>query len=131
MPVTFIQRGDFKKLDRHLEKLLNIFKAGKLDEYGREGVAALAAATPMDSGKTARSWKYRIERSKDGVTLCWDNTNLNQGQSIAMLIQYGHLVWVYGSTDAGVYVEGVDYINPAIKPVMDKAVREITGEVMK
>lgn len=131
MPVTFVQKGNFKKADGFLERLRNIFKAGILDKYGRRGVAALVAATPVDTGKTASKWGYKIERHKEDFTIVWYNTNQNQGYSIAALIQSGHMVYVYGSKDYGVYKKGVNYINPALRPIMNDLVREIEKEVKR
>ena len=131
MPVTFVQKGNFKKANSFLEKLRNIFKSGILDKYGKEGVAALAEATPVDTGKTASKWGYKIERHKDDFTLVWYNTNQNKGYSIAALIQYGHIVYLYGSKEYGVYKKGINYINPAIKPIMSNLVKEIEKEVKR
>ena len=76
--ITFHQKGDFSRLNRYFEKLLNVIKLGELDKYGRQGVAALASATPKDTGKTADSWGYDIVRSKDSVAIQWYNTNINK-----------------------------------------------------
>lgn len=96
-----------------------------LERYGKKGVAALAAATPKDTGKTASSWSYEISEGKDTLSLTWKNTNINDGVNIAIILQYGH------GTRNGGYVRGVDYINPALKPIFDEladaAWKEVTA----
>jgi hypothetical protein len=123
--ITIRQKGDFSKLNRYFEQLKEVVKIGDLDKYGREGVAALASATPVDTGTTASSWKYEIERSSDRVAISFSNTNIQNGVPIAIILQYGH------ATGNGGYVQGRDYINPAIQPLFDKiaenAWKEVTG----
>ena len=111
--ITFQQKGDFSKTTKFFEKLLNVVKLGDLDRYGRQGVEALASATPKDTGRTAESWKYEIVRDRESATIRWYNTNENNGVNIAVILQYGH------GTRNGGYVRGRDYINPAIQPVFD------------
>ena len=123
--ITINHYGDFKKLTNFLEKMKRMFDVSMLDKYGREGVAALSAATPVDSGKTASSWTYEIKDIKDGVALTFDNTNIQNGVSIAIILQYGH------GTRNGGWVEGRDYINPAIQPVFDKIANEAWKEVTR
>lgn len=122
--ITFNQKGDFSRVNRFLEKALNVIHMGELDKYGRQGVEALRAATPKDTGKTADSWTYEITRSKGVATIEWHNSNINDGVNIAVILQYGH------GTKNGGYVQGRDYINPAIQPVFDEiadsAWKEIT-----
>ena len=122
--ITINHYGDFKKLTNFLEKMKRMFDVSMLDKYGREGVAALSATTPVDSGKTASSWTYEIKDIKDGVALTFDNTNIQNGVSIAIILQYGH------GTRNGGWVEGRDYINPAIQPVFDKLANEAWKEVI-
>lgn len=122
--ITINHYGDFKKLTNFLEKMKRMFDVSMLDKYGREGVAALSAATPVDSGKTASSWTYEIKDIKDGVALTFDNTNIQNGVPIAIILQYGH------GTRNGGWVEGRDYINPAIQPVFDKLANEAWKEVI-
>ena len=122
--ITINHYGDFKKLTNFLEKMKRMFDVSILDKYGREGVAALSAATPIDSGKTASSWTYEIKDTKDGVTLTFNNTNIQNGVPIAIILQYGH------GTRNGGWVEGRDYINPAIQPVFDKLANEAWKEVI-
>ena len=122
--ITINHYGDFKKLTNFLEKMKRMFDVSILDKYGREGVAALSAATPIDSGKTASSWTYEIKDIKDGVTLTFNNTNIQNGVPIAIILKYGH------GTRNGGWVEGRDYINPAIQPVFDKLANEAWKEVI-
>lgn len=122
--ITFRQKGDFSKLFRFMEKAKNAVYLGDLDKYGREGVAALASATPVDSGLTASSWYYKIVRKKGSVSIEFHNSNIQNGVPIAVIIQYGH------ATGTGGWVEGMDYINPAIQPIFvniaNNAWREVT-----
>lgn len=123
--ITFRQKGDFSKLDRFLEKAKEAVKLGDLDKYGREGVAALASATPIDSGKTASSWYYEISRSAEGAVISFLNSNINKGVPIAIILQYGH------ATKSGGWVAGRDYINPAIQPIFDRIANDAWKEVQK
>lgn len=123
--VSFSQKGDFSKLSSFLEKAKNAVKLGNLDRYGQEGVAALSAATPQDTGKTASSWYYEIERKSGSVSLNFLNSNINDGTPIAIIIQYGH------GTNNGGWVEGVDYINPALRPVFNRIANDVWKEVTK
>lgn len=116
-------KGNYKKANRYLEKLLEVVKLGQLDKYGQMGVDALAASTPIDSGETASSWIYEIERDQGGARIIWSNTHVNNGVNIAVILQYGH------GTGTGGYVEGRDYINPAIQPVFDQIAEEASEEV--
>lgn len=119
------QKGDFSKLNRYLERAKEAVKIGDLDKYGKAGVAALASATPVDSGETANSWYYEIKRQNGSVSLVFKNSNVNQGVPIAIILQYGH------GTRNGGWVEGRDYINPAIRPIFDKIVNDAWREVTK
>lgn len=123
--ITFRQKGDFSKLNRFLERAKETVKLGDLDRYGREGVAALASATPVDSGKTASSWYYEILRTSEGVSISFKNSNMNKGVPIAIILQYGH------ATRNGGWVEGRDYINPAIQPIFDRIANDAWKEVRK
>lgn len=123
--ITFHQKGDFSRVNRFCEKLLNIVKLGELDKYGRQGVEALAAATPRDTGKTAESWEYEIVRGKESVSIRWYNTNTNNGVNIAVILQYGH------GTKNGGYVKGRDYINPAIQPLFDEIAETAWKEITR
>ena len=123
--INIKQKGDFKNLSSFLEKTKEKLNLGLLDKYGREGVAALQAATPKDTGKTSESWYYKIERKNGSVLLTFHNSNQNKGVPIAIILQYGH------ATRNGGYVEGVDYINPALRPIFDKIAEEAWKEVKK
>lgn len=123
--ISFKQKGDFSKTFKFLERAKELIHMGSLDRYGREGVAALSAATPKDTGQTADSWQYKIYRSKESVSITFSNTNFQNGVPIAIILQYGH------ATRNGSWVEGIDYINPAIQPVFEKIAREMWAEVTK
>jgi hypothetical protein len=121
--ITIKQTGDFNKTDKFfnkvkLSKYLNI-----LDKYGREGVKVLSSVTPIDSGNTAKSWDYKIKRTLRGVSISWVNSNIINGVPIAIILQYGH------GTRNGGYVKGVDYINPAVRPIFNKITEDIWKEV--
>ena len=111
--MSFSVSGSFNNTFSWLRKLLNKEAYAALDAYGREGVAALQAATPVDSGATAASWSYEIV-DEANMVIVWTNSNVHNGFNVAIGIQYGH------GTGTGGYVVGRDYINPAIQPVFDK-----------
>ena len=123
--IKFRQKGDFSKLTHYLEKVKEIVKLGDLDKSGREGVAALASATPVDTGLTASSWRYEIQHGNDSVSIAFYNDNIQNGVPIAIILQYGH------GTRNGGYVQGRDYINPAIKPIFDKITEDAWKEVTR
>lgn len=123
--ISFRQKGDFSKLTRFLEKSKNVVRIGDLDKYGREGVAALASATPVDSGLTASSWYYEIENKNGSIKIQFNNSNIQNGVPIAIILQYGH------GTGSGGWVQGRDYINPAIQPIFDRIADEAWREVTK
>ena len=123
--ITFRQDGDFSKLTSFLEKSKELFNAGILDKYGRKGVEALAAATPIDSGETANSWYYRIENKNGSAAIVFCNSHIQNGVPIAIILQYGH------GTRTGGWVEGRDYINPALQPIFDELVKEAWKEATK
>ena len=123
--IKFSHKGDFSKLTRYLEKAKEAARLGDLDRYGREGVAALAAATPVDTGLTAKSWYYEIEHAKGSVTIRFNNSNVQNGVPIAIILQYGH------GTGTGGWVQGRDYINPAVRPIFDKIANDAWKEVTK
>ena len=110
--------GDFRNLERFLDKAKSVEFKGILDKFGARGVSALASATPVSSGKTASSWDYTIEKTSSGYELSWTNSNKNQGVNIAVILQYGH------GTGTGGYVTGRDYINPALRPIFDQIANE-------
>lgn len=121
--ITFKHKGDFSKASRFLDKIRNTARLINLDKYGREGAAALASATPKDSGLTANSWYYEISRKDGVIQISYNNSNIQNGVPIAVIIQYGH------GTGTGGWVEGRDYINPAIQPVFDNIVNNLWREV--
>ena len=123
--ISFRQKGDFSKLNRYLERVKESAKIGVLDKYGREGVAALASATPIKTGKTANSWYYEIKRQNGSVSIEFKNSNIKDGVPIAVILQYGH------GTGTGGWVQGRDYINPAIQPIFDKIADSAWKEVTK
>lgn len=124
--ISFRSKGDFSKATRYFEQLSKISNLEQvLSKYGQMGVSALASATPTDTGLTASSWYYEIEHQNGGVTLSFKNSNVNKGVNIAIIIQYGH------GTGTGGWVEGRDYINPAIQPIFDKIAEDAWREVTK
>ena len=123
--ISFRHKGDFSKLTSFLERAKETVYLGDLNKYGRQGVAALASATPVDTGKTASSWSYKIENNNGSVSISFENSNIQDGVPIAIILQYGH------GTRNGGWVEGRDYINPAIQPIFDQIVNEAWKEVTK
>lgn len=122
--ITFRQKGNFSELTRFLERAKEAIHIGDLDKYGREGVKALSSATPVQTGLTAKSWTYKIEQQKDSVSISFNNTNIQNDVPIAIILQYGH------ATRSGGWVQGRDYINPAIQPVFDKIANMAWKEVI-
>lgn len=123
--ISFRQKGDFSKLNRYFERVKEAAKIGVLDKYGQAGVSALSSATPMESGKTAGSWYYEIKRQNGSVSIEFLNSNINKGVPIAVILQFGH------GTGTGGWVQGRDYINPAIQPIFDKIAEDAWKEVTK
>ena len=123
--MTFKQQGDFKKLSSFLERMKKPLKKTTLDKYGKEGVQALMAATPVDTGLTASLWHYDINMSKDSSSISFYNDNIDNGLPIAIILNYGH------GTRNGGYVKGRNYINPAIQPIFDKLAQEAWKEVIR
>ena len=121
--LTFSQSGDFGNTERFLKNVGNDSFFANLEAYGKAGVQALADNTPRDSGETAQSWGYKVIRSRTNPGIEWYNTNVNDGTSVAILIQYGH------ATKSGGYVSGRDYINPVIRPIFDKIAADIWKKV--
>lgn len=121
--IRITQKGDFKKTYKFLENA-SMSKVEKvLEKYGLMGVEALSVFTPVDSGETAESWDYHIEKNGKNYSIVWTNSNVNDHVNIALIIQYGH------GTGTGGYVKAIDYINPAMKPVFDKIAEEVWEEV--
>lgn len=123
--IKFKHRGNFSKLTRYLERVKQAIRMGLLDRYGREGVEALSAATPFETGLTARSWYYKIENRTGSAKIIFGNSNVQDGVPIAIILQYGH------GTGNGGWVQGRDYINPAIQPIFDRIVNDAWKEVTK
>lgn len=123
--ISFRHKGDFSKTTSFLERAKRGVHLSILDKYGRQGVAALESATPVETGLTARSWYYKIEKKNGSVTISFFNSNIQNGIPIAVILQYGH------GTRNGGWVEGRDYINPAIQPVFDQIVKDAWKEVNK
>ena len=123
--ISFRQKGDFSKLTKFLERAKESVKLGNLDKYGRAGVEALASATPVASGLTASSWYYEIENKNGSAKITFLNRNIQNGVPIAIILQYGH------GTGTGGWVQGRDYINPAIQPLFDKITDDAWKEVTK
>ena len=121
--ISFRQKGDFSKLTSYLERVKGVAKMSNLDKFGEAGVAALASATPVDTGLTANSWYYKVERSDGSASINFYNSNIQNGVPIAIILQYGH------GTGTGGWVQGRDYINPAIQPIFDQIVNDAWKEV--
>lgn len=123
--ITVRQKGDFSKTEQYLRKLKKPIRRSILDKYGQAGVAALASATPKDSGETANAWSYEIIQNKSNSKIEFKNSHVNKGVPIAIILQYGH------GTGTGGWVEGRDYINPAIQPIFDAMAKEVWREVTR
>lgn len=125
--VSFHSKGNFNNLEKMLRKSLGFNFRGVLDKYGKEGVAVLSAATPVDTGLTASSWDYEIVEKDEAISVQWTNSNIQPGPSgvnVAILIQYGH------ATGTGGYVQGIDYINPALRPIFESMANSAWKEVI-
>lgn len=122
--IQLIGHGNFKHLDNFFERAKEGLYISKLDEYGRKGVEALRAATPVDTGMTANSWYYTIERTRNSVSLSFYNSNVHNGVPIAIILQTGH------ATRNGGWVEGIDYINPSIRPLFEELANNMWKEVI-
>ena len=118
-------RGNYNSLRKFLNRITDKNYLNILDQYGQEGVEALRAATPKDTGLTASSWEYEIVHTEDTTRISWYNTNVNDGVPIAIILQYGH------GTGTGGFVQGIDYINPAMKPIFEKISNEVWKEVTR
>lgn len=123
--LTFRQKGNFRRFNNILSRSLEAIKLSKLDKYGKMGVEALQEATPKDTGLTSNSWSYEITRTGETIKISWTNSNIVDGLSVAVLLQYGH-----GTRDGG-YVSGIDYINPAMKPIFDEIADAAWKEVSR
>ena len=123
--IRFTHKGDFSKTTKFLTRAKDSVRLSDLERFAKKGVEALASATPVDSGLTANSWEYEIVNEKGSITINFINTNVNKHVPIAVILQYGH------ATGNGGWVEGRDYINPAIQPIFDEMVRGLWREVTK
>ena len=123
--ITFRQKGDFSKATQYLRRASEVNRHIDLEKYAQAGVAALASATPVESGVTANSWYYEIERGNGQIRINYCNSHINKGVPIAIILQYGH------GTGTGGYVQGRDYINPAIQPIFDEIANNAWREVTK
>ena len=123
--IKIVQKGSFDNLEAFLERNKQIRIDHILQFYAEQGVEALRAATPRDTGATAESWGYEITKDATGYHIYWTNSNENKGAIIALLLQFGH------GTGTGGYVQGIDYINPALKPIFDDLADRAWKEVTK
>lgn len=125
MQIKLQTKGNFERTTKFLERIKQIGNSSIFDKYGEMGVQALAAATPVRTGLTASSWTYEVDRGQGSTTITWSNTNVNNGVPIAIILQHGH------GTGTGGYVRGIDYINPALKPVFEQMKQDLWKEVTK
>lgn len=116
---------NLSKLENRLQKMKGIINRSLLDKYGRMGVEALRNATPKDTGLAASSWYYRIVDKPDCMRLEWCNSDIENDAPVAVILQYGH------ATKSGIWIDGIDYINPAMKKVFSRILKEIDGEVRR
>jgi hypothetical protein len=123
--ITITQKGSFDKTERYLRRLKTAQLYAVLNKYGSMGVNALSNATPVESGETAASWTYSIQQRPGYYSIRWHNTHEHKGLPIAVLLQYGH------GTGTGGYVQGRDYINPAVRPIFDQMANDVWKEVTK
>ena len=123
--ITIESQGEWKLTRNWFDRMTKLDLALIMNQFGKEGVSALAAATPSRSGFTSKSWNYEVTRKGNNWKITWTNSNVNKGANIAVLIQYGH------GTRNGGYVVGRDYINPAIRPVFDKIAQKAWKEVTR
>ena len=123
--VSVSHKGEWTATEKWLSKIPGIGWRAVLDKYGKAGVEALRAATPIDTGLTSKSWTYDIYKTRSGYAINWRNTNINNGVNIAIILQYGH------GTKSGGYVQGVDYINPALRPILEELAEKASKEVMQ
>lgn len=121
--IIFNHKGDFRKTEKFLKKSLGRDYRFVLEKYAQQGVEALSLTTPKDSGETAASWYYDIIQNEGSLSIEWNNSNVNKGVNIAIILQYGH------GTRTGGYVQGRDYINPALRPIFDKLAEAAWKEV--
>lgn len=121
--IKFNHKGDFSKTEKFLKKSFGKDYRSVLASYGQRGVQALSSATPFESGKTAASWSYEIIQNGSSISICWNNSNIVSGVNIAVILQYGH------ATRTGGWVQGRDYINPALRPIFDEIAESAWKEI--
>ena len=121
--ITFEHKGDFRNSDRFLKRMSKFDFADVLKNVAQQGVQALAAATPVESGLTANSWSYETKRTRNSFEIIWTNSHVVNGFPIAIGLQYGH------GTGTGGYVRGRDYVNPAMRPIFEKILADLWTEV--
>lgn len=117
--IRISQRGNFKRTEKFLNNMRNQTMFDNLEMFAREGVDALSSATPIDTALTSVSWGYRITVNRKVAEIAWLNENENAGLSIVILLQYGH------GTGTGGYVEGYDFINPALRPIFNRIQEDV------
>lgn len=125
MKIRFEQKGNFSKLDHYFKRTRNSVNNIDFDEFGRRGVAALSSATPVNTGLASQSWYYKVTKTKNSTTITFNNSDIENGVPIAIILQYGH------ATKNGGWVEGRDYINPSIQPIFDELAKNAWKEVTK
>lgn len=123
--ITIESQGEWQPTKNWLARMTKLDLALIMNQFGKEGVEALSRATPSKSGLTSKSWNYEVTRTGESWKITWTNSNVNNGVNIAVILQYGH------GTRNGGYVQGRDYINPAIRPVFDKIAKKAWKEVTK
>ena len=117
--ITISSSGDFRRTIKSLKRMSEADIFASLESYGEKGVSALSAATPQDSGKAATSWSYYVTRSKTSWSIVWTNSNIENGFPVVIGLQYGH------GTGTGGWVQGQDFINPAIRPIFDQISQDV------
>lgn len=125
MPIVINQKGNLAKTNKFLERAKHIIKRSVFDKYGKQGVEALRKSTPKDTGETANSWSYNVDITTSGATIYWTNSHIDNGVHIAIILQYGH------GTGTGGYVQGIDYINPALRTIFTDMADGLWEEVTK
>lgn len=121
--ISFNQKGDFSKALKYMNGLRGRKYRDILEKYAKEGVDVLRSNTPKDTGMTADSWDYEIVTTRKGFSINWTNSNVVGGVPVVILLQYGH------ATRSGSFVEGQDFINPAIRPIFERIVESLWKEV--
>ena len=121
--ISFQSKGSFNKTFKYLNRIGNIFDSVDLNYYGSKGIDALEEYAPKDSGLLAKSWAYEIKKTKNSCTITWFNKDIEDGYNIAILVQYGH------ASKKGTFVKGIDFVNPAMKPIFEEIASKIIKEV--